>query len=127
MTTENANAALDRLIAFLAEAREINPVMPAQELHVLLLVAASRRGTSHRRIAEDSDLSRPSVSRNLNALGTSHRNGKAGHGLVAQVPDPHDMKAALVFLTARGRDVVRKLLEAATGEPAVSFSPPTVR
>ena len=118
--------ALWSLIRFTAAAREIDSVLPAQCLHVLLLVAA-KPGVTHRELETATGLAKASVWRNVTALSGVHRNGKPGLGLVAQVPNRVDARGFSVFLTTKGREAVRRLLQAATGKPADCYSPPTVR
>ena len=115
-----------RLSMFVAKAREIDLQLPCQTLQVLLLVAG-KRGITQRELGEVTGLAPASISRNLNALSAEHRNGRPGYGLVAQAPSRFDARAFDAYLTAHGRDAVRRLLRAATGEAADTFSPPTVR
>lgn len=122
----DVGADLSKLVRFTAAVRTVNAVFPTQCLHVLLAVA-SRPGVTQRELEKATGLSHASISRNVNALGAHHRNGKRGFGLVAQVPSMADSRASNVFLTSKGLEVVQRLLQAATGKPADCFSPRVVR
>ena len=117
---------LRNLIRFTAVARELDNLLPLQCLHVCLLVAG-KPGITHTELRKHAGLSPASVSRNVAKLGSVNRKDAPGYGLVAQVPNALDDRALNLFLTAKGRDMVRRLLQAATGKPADTFSPRVVR
>ncbi len=117
---------IQRIMHFVSAVRTIDSVFPAQTLHVLLAIAA-KPGTSQRELHGVTKLSLASISRNVGALSTVNRKGEPGYGLVASVPSRIATNGYDIYLTAKGRDVLRRLLRAATGRPAEAFDPPTAR
>jgi DNA-binding MarR family transcriptional regulator len=98
------------IIGTIKMAREIDEVMPAQMLHVLLLIA-QRPGRTVRELSELSGLSQPSISRNTVTLSPLQRPDKPGHGLVDAIEDPTERRRKIFFLTKKGRLVVNNMLQ----------------
>lgn len=100
-------AALNRLLSAL---REIHPQIEAHQVQILLEIA-QRPLSTMRELADATDVAISSISRNLDALGEEHRNGKPGLGLVAKDWDPREPRRMIAWLTPKGKEVVSRLLE----------------
>lgn len=97
--------------------------MPAQQIQVFLTVAL-RPGITMENLGRDVGISQSSVSRNVAALSKHHRLGKAGADYVEATEDPTERRRKIIFLTPRGRQIMRKALEALTREPVTDFESP---
>jgi DNA-binding MarR family transcriptional regulator len=97
-------ASRDQLIQyaqFLSRVRELDPVMPAQQIQVLLIVAL-HPGTTIAEIAARTGHQPSSASRCVSALGTRQASREPGLGLVVAEEDPQDRRHKRVRLTAAG-------------------------
>jgi DNA-binding MarR family transcriptional regulator len=99
--------------------------MPAQQILTFLTVAM-RPGITMEDLGRDVGISQSSVSRNVAALSKQHRLGKPGADYLEAIEDPRERRRKVMYLTPKGRSVMRKALEALTGEP-VDFESPTAK
>ena len=99
--------------------------MPAQQIQTFLVIAM-RPGITMEELGRDVGISQSSVSRNVAALSKHHRLGKAGADYIEAIEDPRERRRKIMYLTPRGRSVMRKAVEALTGEP-VEFESPTAK
>ena len=90
--------------------------------HVMLLLAiAEQDGITQPKIAEKLGWPQGTVSRNVKKLSVylvESDNGnktKAGYELVAQRPDVDDRKANAVYLTAKGKKVLKEISDIIEG------------
>lgn len=90
--------------------RELDKEIPAQQIFVLLLIA-DKPNISMRELIEATGHSSSTISRNVAALGDTHRNGEPGFGLVVAYPDPLDARNHLVRLKPKGQTFVDKLVQ----------------
>lgn len=111
-------------IQFIETLREVDAEMPLQTAHTLLCIAL-QPGLTMQELSERTGLSQSSCSRNVQALGEWHWNRKPGYNLVEAVPDPHDTRRKIMFLTKRGRDILGRLVSTIRKEPGVEFDSPT--
>jgi DNA-binding MarR family transcriptional regulator len=119
--------------------RELNSLMRAVEivragdeyfsaLQVqTLLAVAIQPGITMAELGQTVGMSQSSASRNVAALSKWHRLGKPGADLIEAIEDPRERRRKIMYLTLKGRTVVRKVVEAMTGEPALDFESPTAK
>jgi DNA-binding MarR family transcriptional regulator len=88
--------------------------------HALLCIAL-RPGITMQELGREIGVSQSSTSRNAQTLGQWHRAGKPGYGVIETVEDPRDTRRKIMFLTAKGRDVIGKVIGAMEGTPKVDF------
>lgn len=116
---------IDMLIKVISVLRTIDDVMPTQIAQSFLCVAL-RPGLTMQELSEQTGLSQSACSRNVAALGEWHRFGKPGYGLVEAVPDPKEGRRKIMFLTAKGRTLMRDILRMVKpNEVITSFESPT--
>ncbi|WP_201272627.1 MarR family winged helix-turn-helix transcriptional regulator [Sinorhizobium medicae] len=113
------NKNVRRLISIVEEFRKLDPEMQAQTILLFLLVVA-RPGITMKELAQNTELSSASISRNIAALGETHRGGQPGHNLLRAYEDPLDRRTKRVELTAKGRAVCSSLITALTGAVAAA-------
>jgi DNA-binding MarR family transcriptional regulator len=94
--------ALQRMEMIKREERDIDPLMPAQTMHVFITIAMNP-GISMQKLSEKTNLAQSSCSRNVAALSKWHRLGKAGYDLVEAIEDPEDRRQKVMFLNTRGK------------------------
>lgn len=75
----------------------------------VFVVVASRGNPTYGEIEEALNLTNSSVSRTVNALGTTHRKGYNGLGLLETYADPDDRRRFKVRLTAKGKALQRQI------------------
>lgn len=117
---------IHRLMAAIEIARAGLPVMPIQMLQALLAVAKKPGITMHQ-LGEILNTSQASCSRNVAALGKSHKFGEPGLDLVEAVEDPVERRRKIMFLTPKGRARVQEILSAATGKLVTDFETKDLR
>jgi DNA-binding MarR family transcriptional regulator len=93
---------------FLSRVRELDPVMPAQQIQVLLIVAL-HPGTTIAEIATRTGHQPSSASRCVSALGTRQATREPGLGLVVAEEDPKDRRHKRVRLTPAGERFINTL------------------
>jgi DNA-binding MarR family transcriptional regulator len=84
---------------------ELEPLTSIQMLRTFIAISTlseDSRGVMMKDIEKHLGMHSSTMSRNQQALGTRHANGK-GMGLIESISDPGDTRAKLVFLTPRGR------------------------
>ncbi len=96
--------ALNRLLLVVEEFRKIDPQLPPQMAAVFIYVCG-HDGCSVSEIERGLGVSQSSASRSAAALGSTHRSGKAGFGLLEERADPVDARKKLLFLTHQGRRI----------------------
>ena len=107
--------ALDQLRRVLALLAVLDPQMPLHFIQVFLTVADGEGGScTYREIEEALNLTNSSVSRTLNALGSRHRKGDRGHGLIEVFIDPSDGRRYRARLTKRGRALANQITTTTT-------------
>lgn len=88
-----------------AKAKEL----PIQTIKCLFYIA-SHDGCHKQALEEDLNMNKASGSRNTDWLSAAHRlRGRAGSGLISKLPDPSDRRRDRLFLTRRGKEVVKDL------------------
>lgn len=118
--------ALNGIMNALAILRGEDEQMQMQTAQVFIAIAMTP-GITSQKIAQAVGLSQSSVSRNTAALGEWHRLGKPGHNLIEAVEDPRERRRKIHFLTAKGRTVAAKVIEAVTGQVVTDFTAPTYK
>ena len=93
---------------FLSRVRELNPVMPAQQIQVLLIVAL-HLGITIAEIATRTGHQQSSAGRCVSALGSWNASREPGLGLVVATEDPLDRRQKGVRLTAAGERFINTL------------------
>jgi len=122
---ENFGRDIDMLIKVIGVLRAIDDVMPTQVAQSFLCVAL-HPGLTMQELSDQTGLSQSACSRNVAALGEWHRFGKPGYGLVEAVPDPKEGRRKIMFLTPRGRTLMRDILRTVRPtEIITSFESPT--
>jgi DNA-binding MarR family transcriptional regulator len=111
---------IHRLMSVIEVARAEDPVMPIQMFQTLLAVAGQPGITMHQ-LGQILNTSQASCSRNVAALGKWHKFGEPGLDFVDAVEDPAERRRKIIFLTAKGRAHVQKLLSAMTGKAITDF------
>lgn len=81
---------------------------PPLFLLAVFLAVAQRKAVSATQISKDVRLSQSATSRNIIALGRG-KAGEPGLGLVVQEIDPHNPRAHVIKLTAKGRALAEQL------------------
>lgn len=83
--------------------------VPLHHLRLVLEVVMRGGRCTYQQLQETLDLTNSSVSRTVNALGSEHRNGKPGLGLLTTYPDPDEGRRFVVTLTPKGTAFLRQL------------------
>lgn len=114
MTTSAFNTDEDRLtgrkvLALLSRLRDLDNDMPVQQTVVLLWVALNE-GRTQRELRDQLVMPSSTASRSLAALSKVHRLGKPGLGLIDFFEDPEDRRAKQLFLTAKGKATIDRML-----------------
>jgi DNA-binding MarR family transcriptional regulator len=102
--------AIRKAIRSIEELRKLDQEMQMQTAMVFLLVAHDE-GCNVRDIERQSGLSSASASRNVAALSSFHRKGRPGHNLIALKPSLEDRRSKQLYLTTKGRAVLKSILE----------------
>lgn len=95
---------LGTALGILSNLREIDPNMPVSEALALLLIA-KYEGISLKDLASKADVGMASASRYV-------RTNSIERGLVTSKEDPDERRKKVISLTAKGKAVVKKILEA---------------
>jgi len=121
------DALLGRQIASLRLVREAGSekVQMTPQMWSLFLEIARKPGLTQQELADRSDMSLSSISRNLMALGEFHRSGEPGMNIVEQIEDPIERRRKIAFLTVKGRTFAKKMLAALYPEHEEEFDAPT--
>jgi DNA-binding MarR family transcriptional regulator len=108
---EEDEIAVERLRRAVDVFREIDTALPASYLAAFLLVAA-RPGGSTTEYAAEMGQAQAVTSRILLEIGKKSRTGNPGHELVDSDAHPDDLRRRRVFLTPKGRRLLRKVVDA---------------
>lgn len=100
--------------------------MPAQQVMCLLTIAL-RPGITMEDLGQEVGITQSSCSRNVAALSKWHRLGKPGADYVEAIEDPRERRRKIMYLTPKGKQVVRRAIEAVTGQPAIDYESPTAK
>lgn len=104
-------AALRRMERTLTVFQSLDPThLPVHFVQVFLFVAQEGSCT-YRDIQERFGITNASVSRTVNALGSEHRRGHEGFGLLQVVQDPQEGRRLLVQLTDKGKTLRQEIAE----------------
>lgn len=117
---------INTVIKIIEAMREVYSEMPMQTAHCLLCVAL-RPGLTMQELGAMTNLSQSSASRNMQALGDWARAGKPGYKLVEVHDDPIDTRRKIMFLSAKGKALMEKIIGTIRGEPVFDFDPPEGR
>lgn len=90
--------------------REVDPTMPIQTAVVFLSVA-SNEGLSMTELWKTAKISQASCSRNVAALSAWSRFSTSGHDLVVAKEDPLERRRKVVFLTAKGKKLAKRMAD----------------
>nr|WP_273545330.1 MarR family winged helix-turn-helix transcriptional regulator [Sinorhizobium medicae] len=85
---------------------------------MVFLRVVDRPGITMKELIQATGLASSSVSRNVAALGETHRGGQPGHNLLRSYEDAMDRRTKRVELTAKGQRVYATLVSILGGEPA---------
>ncbi len=102
---------LERLSRVIDIFRDIDGSISANYLQAFILVAL-KPGRGSTEYARDLGLAQAVVSRILLEIGKKSRMGGEGLGLVDSVHDPKDLRLKRNYLTPKGRELLRKILNA---------------
>lgn len=100
---------LNKLFLSMEEFRKFDPQMPIQ-MAATFLFFAIHRGCTMRQLADATEISQSSASRNVAALSETHRAGSAGHNLLVSEQDPLDWRRKVINLTPKGQRMAATLL-----------------
>jgi len=90
--------------------RSLNPEMQAQMMMTFLLVAAKDpHPVQMATLGEKLAIAQSSVTRNVQALSGTNRQGTRGHGLLHTWVNPENRREKLVELTPHGRRILELL------------------
>lgn len=90
--------------------REVEKDMP-MSMAIIFIWVALNEGSTQVEMRQALDMPSATSSRNLAALSKVHRLGKAGHDLVEWVENPEDRRAKLLYLTAKGKKLMGRILD----------------
>ena len=108
--TKEDTTKLRSLLNVLGEFRALDSEMQMQQAVTLLTIALTE-GLTLNELTDRTQQASSSASRNVAALSSRNRNGKAGHGLVINKEDPVDIRKKLHHLTPKGETFVQRLVE----------------
>lgn len=100
--------AAKKVASFIEEFRKLNAEMQAQQMAIFLAVAA-KPDLTVTDIANATGHSTSSVSRNIAALGKTHRKGLPGLDILVAVEDPIDRRNKRIRMTPKGARVMAAL------------------
>jgi len=101
-------AALSKCLRLMEEFRQLEPDLPAQVIHAFLVIAA-HPGCTYAELKDRAGMSKTSVGRAVQYLGTTHRLGKKGLALVHVKSSPTDARTKHCYLTAKGERLVERI------------------
>ncbi len=105
--TETVKAA-HKAAAIIEEFRKLNPEMQAQQMAIFLTVAA-KPDLTITELAKLTGQASSSVSRNVAALGKTHRKGLPGLDILMAVEDPMDRRNKRISMTPKGVMVMNSI------------------
>lgn len=101
---------LRQCIEFLQRAAEIDPEMPLQQLHCLLVVAEAEEGMSLTDLSKKVGIGLATASRYVGALGKINRRREEGLKLIESFEDPMERRKKIIRLTKKGHITTQKLV-----------------
>lgn len=99
---------LDRLSRSLGLFATLDPQLQLHFIRVFLYVA-QHHSVTYAELEKAMDTTNSSISRTLNALGSRHRSGEKGLGLVEVFIDPDQGRRYRARLTKKGRALLQQL------------------
>jgi len=102
--------ALRKAVRLIEEFRKFDLEMQLQMVLIFLLIA-DNEGCTFVELIRETGLRSSSVSRNVAALGQTHRKGLPGHDLVVAKEDPIDRRTKQIYLTQKGKLLVKAIKE----------------
>lgn len=109
MAQTTTHTSVSKMKRFLEEFRKLDKEIPSQQIYVFLLVA-DKPNISMRELIAITGHSSSTVSRNVAALGSTHRTGEPGHDLVISYDDPLDSRNKLVRMNHKGETFLNRLV-----------------
>jgi DNA-binding MarR family transcriptional regulator len=100
---------VEALIRVIDIFREYDTAFPASYIAAFLLVAMNP-GKGSSEYARDLGLAQAVTSRLMLEIGQKSRTGEEGLGLLDSSPDGQDLRVRRVFLTNKGRGLLRRVL-----------------
>jgi DNA-binding MarR family transcriptional regulator len=100
---------VERLLRAVEIFREFDTAFPASYMAAFMYVAL-QPGKGPSEIGESMGVAQAAASRLILEIGQKSRHGGEGLGLVDSAPDPADMRVKRLFLTTKGRQLLRRLL-----------------
>jgi DNA-binding MarR family transcriptional regulator len=97
-------------IRFLQVASQVDPEMPLQQLHCLLVIAEAAEGLSLTDLANKVGIGLATASRYVGALGKLNRRREEGLKLIESFEDPMERRKKIIRLTKKGMITVDKLV-----------------
>jgi DNA-binding MarR family transcriptional regulator len=91
--------------------RGVDIDMPIQTAATFLIIAENE-GCTLADIQTRLGMASSTASRNVASLGERHRLGKPGYDLIIAKPDLQDRRRRLHYLTAKGRVILRQIIDA---------------
>lgn len=101
---------LEDHLKFIRGIARIEPDMPLQQLHCLLVIAQAEEGMSLTDIATKVGIGLATASRYVAALGKQNRHHQEGLLLVESFEDPMERRKKIIRLTSKGRLSINKLV-----------------
>lgn len=100
---------LEESIRLLRGIAAIDPEMPLQQAHCLLLIAQAEEGTSLTDLANKAGVQLATASRYIGHLGKLNRKREPGLELVEAFEDPMERRKKIIRLSPKGIAAIRKL------------------
>lgn len=97
-------------LKFIQGVSSLEPEMPLQQLHCLLVIAQSEEGLSLTDIAQKVGIGLATASRYIAALGKQNRHREEGLLLIESFEDPMERRKKVIRLTKKGKITVEKLV-----------------
>lgn len=101
---------LQDFLKFVRGVSKLEPEMPLQQLHCLLVIAQSEEGMSLTDISHKVGIGLATASRYVAALGKQNRHREEGLLLVESFEDPMERRKKIIRLTAKGKAAINKLI-----------------
>lgn len=96
-------------LKFIQGVSKMEPEMPLQQLHCLLVIAGAGEGLSLTELAQKVGIGLATASRYVAALGKQNRHREEGLLLVEAFEDPMERRKKIIRLTKKGRAAIEKL------------------
>jgi DNA-binding MarR family transcriptional regulator len=101
---------LQDYLKFIQGVSRIEPEMPLQQLHCLLIISQADEGLSLTELAQKVGITLATASRYVAALGKQNRHREEGLNLVEAFEDPMERRKKIIRLTTKGKIAVQKLV-----------------